>query len=47
MSKILVLNGTNYSGLAAQEQKVLKKEGLNIQDIDSTPKRDYKKTKVY
>lgn len=46
-AKILVLNGTNYSGLAAQEQKVLKKEGLNIQDIDSTPKRDYKKTKVY
>ena len=46
-AKIVVLNGTNYSGLAAQEQKVLKKEGLNIQDIDSTPKRDYKKTKIY
>ena len=41
-AKIKILNGTNYSGLAAQEQKKLEKE-----DIDSAPKRDYAKTKIY
>ena len=46
-AKIKILNGTNYSGLAAQEQKKLEKEGFNIQDIDSAPKRDYAKTKIY
>ena len=46
-AKIKILNGTNYSGLAAQEQKKLEKEGYTIQDIDSAPTHDYEKTKVY
>ena len=46
-AKISILNGTNYSGLAAQEQINLEKEGFNIQNIESAPKRDYAKTKVY
>ena len=41
------MNGTNYSGLAAQEQKKLEKEGYTIQGIDSAPTHDYEKTKVY
>lgn len=46
-AKIIILNGTNYSGLASQEQKNLKKEGYTVSKIDSAPTSDYETTKVY
>ena len=46
-AKIVILNGTNISGLAAEQEGKLKKQGFNIVNIDSAPTKKYNKTKVY
>ncbi|MDO4868538.1 MAG: LCP family protein [bacterium] len=46
-AKIVILNGTNISGLAAEQQGKLKKQGFNIVNIDSAPTKKYNTTKIH
>lgn len=46
-AKVVILNGTQISGLAAEQKVKLSKEGYNITEIDSAPTSDYKKTEVF
>ena len=46
-AKIVILNGTSISGLAAEQQTKLEADGYNIADIDSAPTTDYEKTTIY
>lgn len=45
--KVVVLNGTQISGLAAEQKAKLVKENYNIVEIDSAPTQDYKTTKIF
>lgn len=45
-AKIVILNGTQISGLAAEQEKKLSKENYNIIEIDSAPKQNYKTTQI-
>ena len=46
-AKVVVLNGTQISGLAAEQKTKLVKENYNIVEIDSAPTQDYKTTKIF
>lgn len=46
-AKVVVLNGTQISGLAAEQKAKLVKENYNIVEIDSAPTQDYKTTKIF
>ena len=46
-AKVVVLNGTQISGLAAEQKSKLVKENYNIVEIDSAPTQDYKTTKIF
>lgn len=46
-AKVVVLNGTQISGLAAEQKVKLVKENYNIVEIDSAPTQDYKTTKIF
>lgn len=46
-AKIIVLNGTQITGLAAEQQRKLSAEGYNIVEIDSAPSQDYKTSKIF
>lgn len=46
-AKLVILNGTDISGLAREQQTKLQKEGYNIVEIDSAPTRDYATTKIF
>ena len=46
-AKVVVLNGTQISGLAAEQKAKLVKENYNIIEIDSAPTQNYKTTKIF
>jgi hypothetical protein len=46
-AKIVILNGTSISGLAAEQQTKLEADGYNVAAIDSAPTTDYEKTTLY
>jgi LCP family protein required for cell wall assembly len=46
-AKVVVLNGTQISGLAAEQKTKLVKENYNIVEIDSAPTQNYKTTKIF
>lgn len=46
-AKIIILNGTQISGLAAEQKTKLSKDNYNIIDIDSAPKQNYKTTQLF
>ena len=46
-AKLVILNGTDITGLAGEQQTKLQKEGYNIVEIDSAPTRDYATTKIF
>ncbi|MDO4872040.1 MAG: LCP family protein [bacterium] len=46
-AKIVVLNGTSISGLAAEQKDILEDEGYNVTKIDSAPTSDYEVDEIY
>ena len=46
-AKIVILNGTQISGLAAEQEIKLASEGYTITATDTAPTQDYTKTKIY
>ena len=46
-AKIVILNGTEISGLAAEQETKLASEGYTIISTDTAPTQDYAKTKIY